>query len=203
MAIDAGIHRRGVQHRLQMLAASTLLLGLAACNSSHRVGSSDTAATSPAVVSVTPLSTSDASAITQAFDSWESLPATCFGQIKSGTTQFAELSSSGIAWAIADFVPVAGCSYSLNPAGPGLAPRPVPVSQIGPWGHAPVVGVFQKVFGTWAMNDEGGKPFPCPAPGGAAPGPGNGALPVSVVSAWGLTYAANCALVTYPFQPRN
>jgi hypothetical protein len=51
------------------------------------------------------------------------------------------------------------------------------------------------------MNDEGGIPFPCPAPGGDAPGPFNGSLPPPVLAAWGFTYATNCASVYYPVQP--
>ena len=52
------------------------------------------------------------------------------------------------------------------------------------------------------MNEEGGSPFPCPAPGGMAPGAGNGALPAPALAAWRLSYATNCAFPSYPIQPR-
>lgn len=138
------------------------------------------------------------------FNKWEALPSTCLGQIKAGSVHAALIPSSQEEWAIATFEPAPGCQYSLNPAGPGLPLRPVPVDQIGPWGHRPV-GVFGKSSGgAWRMNGEGSIPFPCPAPAGVTtPASEFPAAPSSVLAAWKITYAANCTNAYYPVQPRT
>lgn len=94
--------------------------------------------------------------------------------------------------------------FSIHYRKPPNVTVPFSLDQIGPWGRVPQppIGIFQQnAGGAWAMNDEGGYPFPCPAPGGAAPGPNNGALPPEVVKAWHRKYEANCANVIYPMQP--
>lgn len=148
---------------------------------------------------------SEGAAITAAFNSWEILPATCQGVIIPGTLRIATVKSTGVSWAIAAFEPAPGCSANLAPASPGGPPRPLGPEQIRPWSYVPqpTIGVFQRQPGqSWSMNSEGGRPFPCPAPGGRAPGPGNGALPPEVLVKWDLEYAPNCADVVYPLRPK-
>lgn len=146
----------------------------------------------------------DARAITSAFNDWERLPSTCQALLVPGSVKAATISSSGVSWAIATFKPVPDCSYTQPPAWPGGPPRPVPVRQIGPWGRpSPPIGVFEKQPGRpWSMNQEGGTPFPCPAPAGNAPGPENGSIPPEVLAKWNLKYAPDCSNVSYPMRPR-
>lgn len=142
------------------------------------------------------------SAITAAFNAWEQLPETCLGQVVPGTAEEAEIVSQHQGWAIAHFRHSNPCTDSLAPMYYGGPPRPLTINQIGPWGEPVVIGVFERTDrGAWQMNQEGGTPFPCPAPGGATPGLDNGSVPPSVLSAWGLKYAADCASVHYPVQP--
>lgn len=166
-------------------------------------GSSTTIANARGVV-VGKLSAADVASITAAFNAWEALPSTCQGVMEPGTGRLAIITATGVSWAIATFEPMSGCVENLKPAGPGQAPRTVPIAQIAPWGGTPPIGVFEAdASGGWSMNDEGGMPFPCPALGGAAPGPGNGSLPPAVLQAWGMSYAANCAEVYFPPQPQG
>ncbi len=59
------------------------------------------------------------------------------------------------------------------------------------------MGVFEKSGGSgWVMNSDAGWPFPCPALGGVAPGLGNGSIPKSVLTAWGMSYADNARVST-------
>lgn len=159
-------------------------------------GSSTTAAS--------PNQSQDIQALTLAFNKWEFLPSTCQAVMVPGTLKTATIPSSGVSWAIATFKRVAGCSYSEPPAYPGGPPRPIPARQIGPWGRPSLpIGVFERQPGqAWSMNEEGGTPFPCPAPGGHAPGPSNGAIPPEVLAKWHLKYAPNCSNVSYPLQPQ-
>jgi hypothetical protein len=156
----------------------------------------------PAGVDVEKLSDSDAQALVEAFESWEDLPSTCPAEIVPNSAKVAVISRTGDSWAIAAFEPAPSCVFP-HVIGPGL-----PTSTFDPQDHGPFVpgittiGVFEGSGGNaWVMNEEGGAPFPCPAPGGAAPGPGNGAIPGSVLTAWGLAYAANCITVLYPLEP--
>jgi hypothetical protein len=137
------------------------------------------------------LSTTDRQQLVTAFDQWEELPSTCDGQMISGSSKEATITASQVSWAIASFRPVSNCTAFLNPA------------SSGPFGeHSPPVGVFERMKGgAWVMNSEGGTPFPCPAADGQAPAVGNGSLPPSVVAAWKMTYAPNCASVIYLRQP--
>jgi len=148
----------------------------------------------------------DQGALEGAFGSWEHLPKTCGAAIVPGSELIAQISADGTEWATAQFRPAQSCAYVLAPAGPGLPPRSVAPDMIGPFAETPgpPVGVFEKSpGGAWLMNQEGGRPYPCPASGGVTPGPGNGALPASVLTAWGLTYAPDCAFPVYPPQPRS
>jgi len=142
----------------------------------------------------------DVSAITTAFNTWEGLPSSCLGMMNTESLKVALVSEVG--WAIATFRPPRDCTKSLGPALPGGPPRTVPIASIGPWGESsPPLGVFERLPGSpWRMNEEGGVPFPCPAPGGAPPGPYNGALPPRVVEEFNLKYAPDCANVSYPKQ---
>lgn len=148
---------------------------------------------------------SEAPHITVAFNAYELLPATCEGVIIPGTLRVAKVGSTGVWWAMAAFEPEPACSHSLAPASAGGPPRPLKPEQIRPWGYVPqpTIGIFQRLLGqSWSMNQEGGRPFPCPAPGGRAPGPGNGALPPEVLRMWDLEYAPNCDDVVYPMRPK-
>jgi hypothetical protein len=145
-------------------------------------------------------SASDIQALVNAFDSWEGLPSTCSGEVVANSQHFAVITPSGDEWAIAQFRPSATCTIKSDGGGS------VPPSAFGPFAErsGPPMAVFERSSGDeWAMNSEGGHPFPCPAPAGAAPGPGNGSLPRDVLAAWGLSYASNCAFVSYPPQPRR
>lgn len=147
-------------------------------------------------------SPSEERALEDAFGSWERLPPTCPAVVVSGSARFAK-TTEGVGWAMARFEPSPTCSYSMAPASEGGPRRSVAPKMIGPFGRSPI-GIFeQQPGGSWNMNQEGGRPFPCPAPGGVAPGPGNGSLPASVLVAWGLFYASDCAFPTYPLQPRT
>ena len=171
------------------------LIGLVgSCGNSRR----GQAATNP----TTPVT--DMAQLVNAFNSWEMLPTTCLAELISGSVRVATVPNTGASWAIANFRPPSDCVKTMRSRTPG-ATVTVPLAQIGPWGRVPQppVGVFERMRGgAWVMNDEGGRPFPCPAPGGSAPGPGNGALPASVLATWHLKYASGCAEVVYPLEPR-
>ncbi len=147
--------------------------------------------------------TADMAAITAAFNYWWDIPSTCLGLMNTGSLKVAEV--SGVGWAIATFRPPSDCVKNLNPAFVGGPPRTEPISSIAPWGNpSPQDGVFERLPGAnWRMNQSGGFPFPCPAPGGAAPGLPNGALPPAVLAKFNLKYAPDCANVHYPDQPRR
>lgn len=153
-----------------------------------------------AAASSLPGSTSDQIALMSAFNVREALPSTCLSQLVAGSDRYAALGSTD--WAMARFQPVAGCTAALKPATPGGPARPLDPRQIGPFGVTNgVVAVFERPSGsTWTMNQEDGTPFPCPAPVGIAPGPDNGALPLAVLQAWGMSYGSNCAFPTYAQQ---
>jgi hypothetical protein len=159
---------------------------------------------SRAAVAVVEPTSADRVGVQLAFQSWEELPASCRAAIVPASDRYAKVSSSGITWAIARFEPAPGCTAGEDPAYPGGPPQPLTPDQIGPFGGGfRPLGVFEKVNGTWTMNEEGGSPFPCPAPGGQPPEQGNGSLPPNVLAAWRLSYASNCANVTYPPTPRG
>jgi len=164
---------------------------------------STTIADSTGVTVLAP-STSTEQALEVAFDGWERLPSTCPAKVIAGSARVAAV-PGGVNWAMAQFQPASSCSYSLPPATPGGPARPIPPQMVGPFANTngPPVGIFeQQSGGPWVMNEEGGEPFPCPAPEGIAPGPGDGALPAAVLAAWGLSYAPDCAFPSYPPQPR-
>jgi hypothetical protein len=150
-------------------------------------------------VSVGSLRADDVANLGGAFEAWENLPSTCGAHVLAGTGRLATITSTGISWAIANFGPNPNCIAKIggSPGEPTDTANPATFGPFHP--NRPTTGVFEhKPGASWEMNDEGGTPFPCPAPGGAAPGPGNGSLPASVVSAWHLTYATDCANVSYP-----
>ena len=100
---------------------------------------------------------------------------------------------------MAAFKPVQNCYSSLLPVHEGGPRRLVGADQISPWATGipqPPIGVFERPpHQPWIMNDESGRPFPCPAPGGDTPHYGNGALPAQIVALWHMKYATNCAFV--------
>ncbi len=150
-------------------------------------------------------SLSDTSGIVGAFQHWEHLPATCAAEMVAGSEKVA-VTNAGVEWAIARFMAAASCTYTLDPGRAGGQQRSVAPSRIGPFSEpSPPLGVFEKAGSTasWVMNDEGGSPFPCPAPGGAAPGNGNGAIPAAVLTTWRLAYPPNCAFPVYEPEPRG
>jgi hypothetical protein len=136
------------------------------------------------------------------FDAWEGLPTSCQAALVPGTVKVATIKATGAIWAIARFRPAPDCSVILAPVTPGGPGRSVPPNQVGPFAEqGGPLGVFESSpNGSWIMNEEGGSPFPCPAPNGAKPGEGNGAVPSDVLAAWGLSYAENCSFVSYPPQ---
>jgi hypothetical protein len=141
--------------------------------------------------------------LSSAFDSWESMQPTCGGQPIAGSVKIATIRASGISWATADFEPVPSCIDYVSPSA-GPSSQTIPPDQVPPFEAVPgpPLGVFEQLPGSsWTMNEEGGTEFPCPAPRGAAPGPGNGSIPTPVLAAWHLSYAADCSNVAYPQQP--
>ncbi len=190
------------------LPAAVLTVLPDAAPSSGRSSSPPAGARSPNVAGATVVqpTASDSGSLIGSFETWEHLPSTCGAVIVTGSELLAQVAADGTEWAMARFGPVKSCSFTLAPAAPGLPQRSVAPEMIGPFAETPgpPVGVFEKSQGgPWMMNQEGGRPFPCPAPGGMTPGPGNGALPASVLTAWGLTYAPDCAFPVYPPQPRS
>lgn len=175
---------------------------LAACSTSQTLRTSPRRS-STTDVSVFTAAASDTLGIKEALGVWEKFPTTCPASavaVVSNSIQLAKVNATGVSWAIAQFEPLSACKFvnlpGANQTGlnyldphslPGLAGSPI--------------AVFERPDnGQWVMNGEGGAPFPCPAPGGAAPGPGNGAIPQQVLTAWNLSYAANCSSVSYPRQ---
>lgn len=159
---------------------------------------------STADVKVPTATTADRQALEAAFATWERLPATCPGSIVPNSDRYALVRD--VEWAMATFGPAATCTQTLAPATAGGPTRSVDPMRVGPFAETNglPVAVFEKQpGGSWVMNEEGGSPFPCPAAGGMAPGPGNGAVPAPALAAWGLSYAANCAFPSYPSQPRT
>lgn len=154
------------------------------------------------VKSVTP---SVASELDRAFQAWEKLPATCPVVEIPGTSRLATIDATGVSWATAQFAPAPGCQVFRAPVSGSTSNQFTPVDprQFGPFSTTvPPRGVFEQPSSApWQMNDEGGSPFPCPAPGGAAPGLDNGSIPKDVLQAWGLSYASHCELVNYPRAP--
>ncbi len=172
-------------------------------------GKPQTVSTSPnrsstAGASVITASAVDVQGLDQAFASYEELPATCPAEPAPGTMRLATIDATSVSWAISGFQPKPGCTAKVLGA-PGQGEQTLPPDLVGPFGvrPGPPVGVFERSKGgQWTMNSEKGFPFPCPALGGDAPGPGNGAIPKQVLAAWHLLpYAANCVTVFYPTQP--
>lgn len=160
---------------------------------------------STALVSVAEPNESDAQGLELAFVNWEQLPASCPVKILPGTASIASIKATGASWAIASFAPLPTCTEHVPP--PAVGPPPVITpNEVGPFTETagPPVGVFERSgTGAWVMNEEGGYPFPCPAPDGAAPGRGNGAFPPQVLTAWKLPYARNCGNgPLYPSPPQ-
>lgn len=182
--------------KMAVVSASVVIIatGIVGCGSGQVVRSGSGTTTSSGVAVVSP-SAADTAAFNAAFAHFEDFPATCpFVQVP-GTTDEAVVGSDGTSWAIASFAPSPSCVL------PGGLAHVNPSSLLpfaGSSGHPPI-GVFEKApGGQWRVNAEGGSPFPCPAPGGQAPGLGNGSVPKDVLTAWGMKYAMNCANVTYP-----
>jgi hypothetical protein len=185
-----------------VLVIALLFGGISSCSSSSKGAE---VVTHPAAA--------DVNSIGHAFSEWEQLPTTCPGEIIAGTLRIATVTGTGDSWATANFEAGPTCSESLAPGKPGEAPRPIPVSEIWPWGEKiqPVVAVFQKTSTEpWRMNGEAGsingkRVFPCSVgPGGTAPGFGNGAIPADVLSAWGwhASSAGTCSRLGYPLAPQ-
>lgn len=152
-------------------------------------------------VAVKPVTPAIAAQLNLTFQGREGLPPTCPVVELPGTAKLATINSTGVSWAIATFGAAPQCQIFRGPVVGSTSNRSVPVDprQARPFMESPPpTGVFeQQPGGKWLMNQEGGYPFPCPAPGGAAPGSGNGSIPSNVLHAWGLTYAANCESVNY------
>lgn len=219
MAARASWKGPGRSRRFSLFAGMiAIALGLAGCGS-HRVVGSKTSASAPASTIPSPIGASttignasgvvvfqptstDISAIETAFQTWEMLPATCPVQAVS-MEHFATISATGTSWAIAGFQPASTCVLPAAAGSDGTPPGTFDPTDYGPFQpNVPVIGVFEQMSGaTWQMNEEGSNPFPCPAPGGVAPQSGNAALPPPVLAAWQLSYAQNCAAVSYTPEP--
>lgn len=157
-------------------------------------GSSEPASTRAA-------SADDLSAFTATFVARERVPDTCPAQVVPGSVKVAKVKETGITWAIALIEPAPRCRYAGGVNDPPL---------VGPGDHLPwvpeqqVLSVFErKEGGPWEMNSDAGTPFPCPAPNGIQPGPGNGSLPPSVLRAFHLRYAEDCSTISNLPIPRS
>lgn len=133
-----------------------------------------------------PVTAEDVTSLTKAFVRYMQLPPTCPAVQKKGYTSVATEDDTGTSWALALFLPAPGCiiyrlPYFGEPPGPGPnGGYPYPAATILAFATGQR-SVFSKLPGQpWQMDSLSGKPFPCPAPLGAAPGVGNGALPLSV-----------------------
>lgn len=185
-------------------AACVLLLTLSGCGggvvASTRTGSGGSTS---AVTTEAPTAT-DTVQLDAAFASYERIVTSCAVEPQAGSVKIGVVNATGVSWAIAKFQPASTCV--INSAAP-IVGSDRTTTQINPDRLRvfadPPVGVFERsARGGWQMNQEGGIPFPCPAPSGIAPGLGNGAIPAEVLSSWGLPYAANCSTVRYPPVPR-
>lgn len=183
---------------------------LAACAIAGGCGTTQTVSTDPngsstAGVTGITASAADKAGLAKAFATWEFLPATCPADavmVVPGSLRLATINASGVSWAIASFEPSSNCMDFDLPGAGQIGRQPVDPHQLAGFYGSPLA-VFERASGgQWVMDEEGGAPFPCPAPGGAAPGPGNGAIPLQVLTAWNLAYAANCSMVVYPREKR-
>ncbi len=131
--------------------------------------------------------------------SYEGLQATCPATPVAGTTRVATIDATGVSWAIARLTYTPGnCKIYTVPLAGQTAKQVSGPDKLEPFAN-PETSVFERANGgPWYMTSQGGKPFPCPAPGGVAPGEGNGAIPKNVLDAWHMPYASNCADVVYP-----
>ncbi len=134
-------------------------------------------------------------ALVAAFSNYEGLVKTCKAQTVAGIVYLATVKVTGVSWAVAGFKPASGC-YEAGGEGPPLCGSQVPAFDVVP---PPPVGVIEKQpHGEWSMNNQAGKPFPCPPAGGATPGPYNPYVPVEVLDAWKIPYVAPNCYEIYP-----
>lgn len=187
--------------RPAIVGLAALALAAGACGASTGVS---TAAPHATVAIASP---ADVAGLEAAFVSYWSEPSTCPVTV-TGPVRMA-IDASGTGWAMALVVPGGTCiGYDVGFFGeaPGPGPNglhPVDISHGEPFSTGEPSVFMRKPGQAWVMDSLAGTPFPCPAPGGLAPGPGNGALPADVVAAFGLTYPNNCASVVYPYAPRD
>lgn len=157
---------------------------------------SRTTSTATPGVSVFIPSSSDQSLFQKEMASYNRLPYSCTVTIVPGKL-LAATDAVNVSWAYAAFLPTASCTIAPAGDGPKIDPLHYPPFY-GP-DEPPGFSFEKKLGGSWELNGPTGLPFPCPDPGGAAPGPGVGALPKAILAAWGLTYAAGCNNVQYSF----
>lgn len=186
---------------LERVCLALACLGASGCGPSQeaRVGAS-----TAEILVFTP-TVADVRVLKEAFAKWESIPiSTCPAdalEIAANSLMAATVNGTGESWAIARFIPSETCKIFNLPGANQTAMLSVDPRLLRGLDGAPVA-VFERARGAnWIMNQEGGAPFPCPAPNGTPPSKGNGSLPPSVLSAWGLAYAKDCSTVSYPRQP--
>lgn len=191
----------GATWRVAAVVTGVLTLASAGCGGTTRVATATPHAT------VVAASAADIADLEAAFVSYWSEPSTCPVTVRGPVRMATDASGTG--WAVALMVPSGSCIgyqdrfYGQAPGpGPGGS-YPTDISQGEPFSTGDPSVFMRKTGQAWVMDSLAGRPFPCPAPGGIAPGPGNGALPADVVAAFGLTYPNNCASVFYPYAPRD
>lgn len=128
-------------------------------------------------------------ALEAAFQEWAGLGASCSVYVNPTSIELAYLNPTATYWATASVTPEQDCSQTDR------------LELFG--SSSDLRAVFEEQgTGKWQMNEEEGSPFPCPAPGGRAPGYGNAALPPAVLSVWQLSYPLDCGFPVYP-QPAH
>lgn len=199
----AGQARRAFWRCLGLSLPAMILM--AGCGGTHTVVSNNsvtpTTVSTADGISVSSPTVADAAALKTAVMSSIPTPTTCPPAVVPNSVRIATVAVSGVAWAIAQFQPGPGCTVVGAPLAGSTTPQtmdPFSLEIYDSQSNPPEI-VFQRPpNGQWTMNWYGGYPFPCPDPGGKVPGPGVGALPPPVLSAWHLSYAQGCAELRYP-----
>jgi hypothetical protein len=196
--------------RPRRVASLLVLAGcLSACAHTSTATSSPVSVGARAVAAaeLTTATPADLTALEAAAESYWLLPSTC-RVVPSGDVRMA-VDASGTQWALVLIVPATTCLVwepRLTGTPPGSGPGgdyPADLSHLEEFASTQDSTFMKPPGGMWTMGGLAGTPFPCPAPGGAAPGLGNGALPASVVRAFGLVPPSNCASVYFPPAPRD
>jgi CHAP domain len=150
-------------HRWLKITAIGTSFWMAAWGAASTVDTAVSAASTVAPPATTP----NQAAMATAFASYEGIPLSDVGALRSGSLHTAYDTATQTYWGTASFLP-------SSQAGAAVAVR---------FQDGGGIGIFQSSNGsTWTMTGVGGEPFPCA-----------GQVPVAVEAAWGLTNSPYCA----------